>query len=76
MKAKQTDGFGNLILDPITGLAKEDKSQLMLFGNSTATINSGSTAFYIKSSETGTSPLNSIVHSSSTGTITVNLKED
>ena len=75
-KAKQTDGFGNLILDPITGLAKEDKSQLMLFGNSTATINSGSTAFYIKSSETGTSPLNSIVHSSSTGTITVNLKED
>ena len=76
MKAKQTDGFGNLILDPITGLAKEDKSQLMLFGNSTATINSGSTVFYIKSSETGTSPLNSIVHSSSTGTITVNLKED
>ena len=75
-KAKQTDGFGNLILDPITGLAKEDKSQIMLFGNSTATINSGSTAFYIKSSETGTSPLNSIVHSSSTGTVTVNLKED
>lgn len=75
-KGKQADSFGNLVLDPITGLPIEDKSQLILHGSSTATINPGATAFYVKINGTGTSPLSDVVHSSSTGNITVNLKEN
>ena len=75
-KGKKADSFGNLVLDPITGLPTEDKSQLILRGNSTATINPGATAFYVKINGAGSSPLNDVVHSSSTGNITVNLKEN
>ncbi len=48
-----------------------DASQLYLTGNATANIGTGGTAFYVKN--VSGSPLESIRHASSTGTLTVNL---
>ena len=49
-----------------------DEAQLKLTGNATVNVASGGTAFYVKKSNSG-SPLASIRHAGSTGTLTVNL---
>ncbi|QNE68449.1 autotransporter-associated N-terminal domain-containing protein [Fusobacterium hwasookii] len=49
-----------------------DEAQLKLTGNATVNVASGGTAFYVKKSNSG-SPLGSIRHAGSTGTLTVNL---
>ena len=50
-----------------------DQAQLKLTGNATVNIANGGTAFYVKKSNSGTSPLAGIRHSASSGTLTVNL---
>ena len=50
-----------------------DQAQLKLTGNATVNIANGGTAFYVKKSNSGTSPLAGIRHLASSGTLTVNL---